>query len=211
MARGRKINSNGERSKQLLLNKAVDLFSEKGYHDTKISDIVKAANLTQPTFYLYFKSKQSLYNDLNKSFQKGFTEIMTINSEYSDEIVRGIEGFIKTLEQKLCLLFVYIIENPKLTKIGLFESEQSYQIKSQLSQQFIHLIYRHDCERFFQLIEVDVKTLADSLVGSFERLIFTNLLEQKRKPSELAEDLVKLYFIRNDKYDMIQRQFQLEN
>lgn len=34
---------------------------------------------------------------------------------------------------------------------------------------------------FFQLIEVDVKTLADSLVGSFERLIFTNLLEQKKE------------------------------
>ncbi|QDQ01345.1 TetR/AcrR family transcriptional regulator [Lysinibacillus fusiformis] len=205
MARGRKINSNGERSKQLLLEKAVELFSEKGYHDTKISDIVKLANLTQPTFYLYFKSKQSLYNDLNKRFQRDFNEILNEHSEYSvDEVERGIDGFIKIIEQKLCLLFVYIIENPKLTKIGLFESEQACDIKSQLSQQIIHLIYRHDCERFFQLIGVDLKTLADCLVGSFERLIVTNLLEQKRKPSELAKDLVHLYFIRKDKYDSIQ-------
>ncbi|MGN4126645.1 TetR/AcrR family transcriptional regulator [Lysinibacillus sphaericus] len=208
MARGRKINSNGERSKQLLLDKAVELFSEKGYHDTKISDIVKAANLTQPTFYLYFKSKQSLYNDLNKRFQRGFHDIM---SEHSEAAERGIDGFIKMLEQKLCLLFVYIIENPRLTKIGLFESEQSCVIKSQLTQQFIHLIVRHDCERLFQLIEVDLKTLADSLVGSFERLILTNLLEQKSKPCELAKDLVQLYFIRKDKYDIIQAQFQLDN
>ncbi|MGE7094335.1 TetR/AcrR family transcriptional regulator [Lysinibacillus sp. NPDC048646] len=201
MARGRKINSNGERSKQLLLDKAVELFSERGYHDTKISDIVKAANLTQPTFYLYFKSKQSLYNDLNKRFQRGFNDIM---SEHSEEGERGIDGFITTLEQKLCLLFVYIIENPRLTKIGLFESEQSYVIKSQLTQQVIHLIVRHDCERLFQLIGVDLKTLADSLVGSFERLILTNLLEQKSKPCELAKDLVQLYFIRKDKCDIIQ-------
>ena len=55
MARGRKVNSNGERSKQLLLEKALALFSEKGYHDTKISDIVKAANVTQPTFIYILK------------------------------------------------------------------------------------------------------------------------------------------------------------
>jgi len=54
LPRGRKANSSGEKSKKLLLEKAIELFSQRGYHETKISDIVKAANLTQPTFYLYF-------------------------------------------------------------------------------------------------------------------------------------------------------------
>ena len=69
MARGRRVNSSGERSKQLLLKKAIELFSTHGYHQTKISDIVKAANVTQPTFYLYFQSKESLFNDLNEQFR----------------------------------------------------------------------------------------------------------------------------------------------
>ncbi|HAU35671.1 MAG TPA: TetR/AcrR family transcriptional regulator, partial [Lysinibacillus sp.] len=103
MARGRKFNSNGERSKQLLLEKAIELFSDKGYHHTKISDIVKAANLTQPTFYLYFKSKDALYNDLNIQFQNGFFEVM--NSKSSDSVANGLEAFISILEQKLKNLF----------------------------------------------------------------------------------------------------------
>ena len=197
MARGRKVNSNGERSKQLLLEKALALFSEKGYHDTKISDIVKAANVTQPTFYLYFESKDSLYNDLNKRFQRGFDEIM---SKQSEEVIKGIEGFVSVLKQKIKMLFVYIIENPKLTKIGLFESEQSFLVTSQLTQQLISLIHLHDCDRVLQSYRVDINVAVDSFVGSLERLILTTLLEQKRLPCELANDLVHLYFLREDKY-----------
>ena len=65
MARGRKVNSNGEKSKQLLREKAIELFSSNGYYQTKISDIVKEANVTQPTFYLYFESKDSLSRTFN--------------------------------------------------------------------------------------------------------------------------------------------------
>ncbi|WP_155591939.1 TetR/AcrR family transcriptional regulator [Lysinibacillus cavernae] len=192
MARGRKYNSNGERSKQLLLEKAIELFSDKGYHHTKISDIVKAANVTQPTFYLYFKSKDALYNDLNSQFQSGFLEVMS--SKPAEIVENGLRGFVTLLEQKLLSLFVYIIENPKLSKIGFFESEQSHLVKTQLTQQLIHLIYLHDCDKDLQLYSVDIKIMIDCLVGSMERLIVTNLLEQKRLPAELANDIVQLYF-----------------
>ena len=106
MAKGRKINSNGERSKQLLLEKAMELFSMKGYYETKISDIVKAANVTQPTFYLYFESKDSLYNDLNKKFMYEFDQII---HKPSEQVEKGFAGFMKALEQKITLLFIYMI------------------------------------------------------------------------------------------------------
>ena len=79
MARGRKVNSNGERSKQLLLEKAIELFSINGYYETKISDIVTAANVTQPTFYLYFKSKEKLFSDLNEEFKKNLLPIAIVS------------------------------------------------------------------------------------------------------------------------------------
>ncbi|KUF35330.1 TetR/AcrR family transcriptional regulator [Lysinibacillus sp. F5] len=192
MARGRKFNSNGERSKQILLEKAIELFSDKGYYQTKISDIVKAANVTQPTFYLYFKSKDALYNDLNKQFQSGFLE--ALESQSTEIVENGLKGFVTLLEQKLLNLFVYITENPKLTKIGFIESEQSHIVKKQLTQQIIHLIYLHDCDKDLQMYSVDMKIMIDSLVGSMERLIIIYLLEQKRLPADLANDIIQLYF-----------------
>lgn len=73
---------------------------------------------------------------MNKRFQHGFDEIM---SKQSEEVEEGLEGFVEELKQKIDLLFVYIIDNPKLIKIGLFEFEQSLVVKSRLTQQFTHL------------------------------------------------------------------------
>ncbi|CAM5564813.1 TetR family transcriptional regulator OS=Lysinibacillus sphaericus OX=1421 GN=LS41612_19690 PE=4 SV=1 [Lysinibacillus sphaericus] len=69
----------------------MELFAERGYHATKISDIVKAADVTQPTFYLYFKSKESLYEDLNIQFQLGFYEIMDNN--ISEQAEKGLRFY----------------------------------------------------------------------------------------------------------------------
>ncbi|MEG0615714.1 MAG: helix-turn-helix domain-containing protein, partial [Oscillospiraceae bacterium] len=87
--------------------KAVELFSTNGYHQTKISDIVKASNLTQPTFYLYFQSKESLYNDLNEKFQQGLNQVFSNNLLYTISNNTGNETIQGQLEQ----LFDYFVEN----------------------------------------------------------------------------------------------------
>lgn len=198
MPRGRKVNSNGEQSKQLLLEKAIELFSEKGYHATKISGIVAAANLTQPTFYLYFKSKDSLYNDLNKKFQVEFNTIMTAQFR---EATLEIEDFQKNLEHKLTRLFIYMSENPSLTKIGFFESAQARCIKANFADQIVKLIQYHQCEHFFQVCNIDLQIIVNGFVGSFERLVLTNLLSEKSQPHELARDLMCLYFPEKKRFE----------
>ncbi|WP_106766943.1 TetR family transcriptional regulator [Paenibacillus faecalis] len=43
-----------------ILKAAIELFTEKGFDNTSISDIVKKAGVAQGTFYLYFSSKKAL-------------------------------------------------------------------------------------------------------------------------------------------------------
>jgi len=66
--------------KQLLLDAALDVFSENGYWATKISDIVAKANVAQGTFYLYFKNKEELFKemllDINNESKKEMQEIL---------------------------------------------------------------------------------------------------------------------------------------
>lgn len=190
MARGRRVNSSGERSKQLLLEKAVELFSTHGYHQTKISDIVKAANLTQPTFYLYFQSKETLFNDLNEKFQ---SELFRIFSRDLAEATYDIHELENVIQEKLKRIFVYFIENPKLTKIGFYESEQAMTVKEMLVNEMIIDIEMKKT-RFEELNRVDARTFAESLLGSIERLTLTNLLTNKTNPATLAEDIVAIYF-----------------
>lgn len=189
MARGRRVNSCGEKSKKLLLEKAIELFSTYGYHQTKISDIVKSANLTQPTFYLYFQSKESLFNDLNEKFHNELTEIF---SSSTNDINNGKIG-IDLIQGSLTHIFEFFVENPNLTKIGFYEAEQSTAVKEMLVSELIHIL-NTQLKDSNVLKQADANILAESLIGSVERLTLTNLLTNKTSPEQLAKEICMIYF-----------------
>lgn len=190
MARGRRVNSSGEKSKQLLLEKAIELFSIHGYHQTKISDIVKAANLTQPTFYLYFQSKESLFKDLNTDFKN---QLYDIFNNGLTQTVQDVKCIRTQLTENLKQIFYYFVENPNLTKIGFYESEEAKHVKAELVKRLVATL-ENERGQFKALNHVDIHILAESFVGSIERLTLTNLLTNEREPEKLAEDIVNIYF-----------------
>jgi len=51
---------NPEERRKELIDIAERLFSEKGYEQTAVSDIVREAEVAQGTFYYYFKSKEEI-------------------------------------------------------------------------------------------------------------------------------------------------------
>ena len=185
MPRGRKVNSNGEKSKQLLREKAIELFSTKGYYETKISDIVKAANVTQPTFYLYFDSKDSLFFDLNEQFQSNLFQLF-----------EGISIYDKNNFQNLIFnILQYFSENPLLTKIGLYQSTEAYVVKERLVRKFEYILSQKNCS-FLEYSDIHIAS--QCLIGSIERLTFTMLLTNKRSANQLAEDIMSIYFNKSE-------------
>ena len=190
MARGRRANSNGERSKQLLLEKAMELFSMHGYHETKISDIVNAANLTQPTFYLYFQSKDKLFNDLNEEFEKNLVARLTDTLENSKIGNTDARNYIF---ESLKNMFIYFVENPNLTKIGFYGSAEATKLKDKIITKLIQLL-KNEGEAMIIHNEVELDLLAHSLLGSVERLTLRYLLTKERSPEKLANDILTIYF-----------------
>ncbi|RTQ94342.1 TetR/AcrR family transcriptional regulator [Lysinibacillus telephonicus] len=190
MPKGRKVNSSGEKSKKLLLEKAIELFSTNGYHETKISDIVKAANLTQPTFYLYFQSKESLYKDLIEQFQNNFFEIVHNDLENKPSANRS---FIHNIKEALVNIFTYFAGNLFLTKIGFYDSVEAESIKEKFALALSDKLQENQEINFSS--EIEVKIFADMIVGAVERLTLTALFTELREPEQLAEDIVNIYFI----------------
>jgi AcrR family transcriptional regulator len=52
-----------ERRRQLL-DRALDVFGERGFHDTSMNDIAEAAGVTKPVLYQHFGSKRELFLEL---------------------------------------------------------------------------------------------------------------------------------------------------
>ena len=50
--------------RQQILEVARDIFARRGYHTTKIEDIVAAAGIARGTFYLYFEDKRGIFEEI---------------------------------------------------------------------------------------------------------------------------------------------------
>jgi AcrR family transcriptional regulator len=59
-----RIEEKKREKKKKIFHAAFELFTTKGFHDTSISDIMRKAGLAKGTFYLYFKDKYDVRNQL---------------------------------------------------------------------------------------------------------------------------------------------------
>ena len=46
-------------TQEKLRRAAINVFASKGFYETKVSDIVAEAQVSQPAFYLYYASKEA--------------------------------------------------------------------------------------------------------------------------------------------------------
>ncbi len=63
-ADGRRLQARGARTRAKLLAAAQDVFTDLGYHEASIVKITEAAGVAQGTFYLYFGSKQDVFEEV---------------------------------------------------------------------------------------------------------------------------------------------------
>src|SRR5690606_14890523 len=54
----------GTRTRERILAGATQVFAEHGYHDASIVKVTEAAEVAQGTFYLYFYSKQEVFEEV---------------------------------------------------------------------------------------------------------------------------------------------------
>lgn len=54
----------GRATRTRLMKAGVEVFSRRGFHATRVDDIAKKANTSHGTFYLYFSSKEELFEEL---------------------------------------------------------------------------------------------------------------------------------------------------
>jgi AcrR family transcriptional regulator len=101
--------------KQHVLNKAHELFIEKGFQSTSIQEILDSSGISKGTFYNYFSGKNELLISIFKSVYSEIGEkrkqlMVGQDKTDSDVFIRQIELLIKTNKQyKIISLFEEIL------------------------------------------------------------------------------------------------------
>ena len=71
------------RLRQQIIDTSIRLFRKRGYEDTRVEDIVQILEISQPTFFRYFPSKDAVLREVGR---RGFSCIQEhLESELSNE------------------------------------------------------------------------------------------------------------------------------
>jgi AcrR family transcriptional regulator len=107
---GKELTSRGAATRARLLEAAEHVFAELGYHEASIVKITEAAGVAQGTFYLYFSSKQQIFDelvqDLNRRVRHAMAEGAATGKTRAESEVLGFRAF-----------FEFTAEHPALYRI----------------------------------------------------------------------------------------------
>jgi AcrR family transcriptional regulator len=107
---GRELKAKGRETRRRLLDAAERVFGELGFYDASIVKITEAAGVAQGTFYLYFASKQEIFEelvrDLNARVRHAMQESASQGRDRIEQERLGFRGY-----------FQFTAEHPALYRI----------------------------------------------------------------------------------------------
>lgn len=121
----------------LLIKSAISLFLEKGFHQTRIEDIVAKSSTGKGTFYLYFANKEQLVLDSLKSLAQELKETFDwVQTELPAET-----DLTSLFHQEALKIVSTLEENQELARF-LFKEGRSvgHEIDSHLNQYYLNII-----------------------------------------------------------------------
>src|SRR5256885_2666434 len=103
-----------------IMDAAIKVFAERGFHSATVAEIAKAAGVADGTIYLYFKGKDDL---LLRLFDEKMTALL---AEARSELAREKSAPDK-LQRFIQLHLALVERNPELASVLIVELRQSAQ------------------------------------------------------------------------------------
>lgn len=111
-----------------ILKAAEEVFSEKGYDGSSVSEIATRAGISKTQIFYYFNNKKDLLNELIKDCMsdiKPYKDALwnNVNPDSKSEMLEFVNSLAKLLESKRDIIRIGLIESFKNTStdINIFE------------------------------------------------------------------------------------------
>jgi AcrR family transcriptional regulator len=126
-ARERTLRKAGRRNVARLLDAALIVFREQGYHAARVDDICRVADVSHGTFYLYFASKEDLFrshlDDVVTEMRELASDLQQIDPGAAgrDALRDWLERFYELYERYLPVLQAWneaLSSDPELARLG---------------------------------------------------------------------------------------------
>jgi AcrR family transcriptional regulator len=117
----RRLTAQGLERKQQLIDHAATLFAERGYSETRVIDIVRAAGVAKGLFYWYFDNKESLFEELAESIRLRLRRqqgaVLDPQALPLVNLYRGTEVSVRFMADNAPFFSLLEVEGPKFTHV----------------------------------------------------------------------------------------------
>jgi len=169
-----------------IVDAAKAVFAEHGYHNASVSDIIGGARIARGTFYLYFESKQQIFETiLSEALEQLRSRITRI------DVTPDAPPPIEQLRGNLVRVMDYVLGDPHFSRLLLSHSLSSDAEAAERVQQFyahVHGMITHALTHGVDMGLVrpcNPALVASALLGA-ARGIIDNVLRAEHPPASSA-------------------------
>jgi AcrR family transcriptional regulator len=177
--------------KEYLIRTAVDLFAKKGFADTSIRDIGRAAKVNVALIYYYFKDKEDI-----------LSLIITRSASKLNVILREIQESepdpLECLKKMICRQLRFAFESWKETKVLVMDADQLHGAAKAECLRLQREVYDVYMKQLVRLKEANVIGDINLTVGNFAIFSIMNWFYRWYKEGgplnehEIGEEMVKI-------------------
>ena len=178
------------RTREQLLKSAARVIGEFGYRDASVQRITADAGMAQGTFYLYFESRQALFDELLPHFGLHMLERVR-------ERAHGASGFFEVEEIGVRAVFEYLYDHPWFWRVlneAEVEAPKAWsRHHTEVTRRYTKFLQRARAEgEITAYAESELGTLAYLLIAARDYLYVYHLAKADRS-SEIPESVIKTY------------------
>lgn len=183
--------------KQKIVAAACRVFKTKGFHSATISDILRETDLARGTFYLYFKSKEEIFDTLLTAF---YLEILeTINTLEVEKW--GKADFFTQLSRMSQALFAVFNRHRDTVRILVTTPEPGNDVFSKRIGEFMGILRKIIGDMLKRgvtakrLIKHDTVLMSDLVVGSMREFAYQWLVcgKYEKNVPEKVDEIVRVF------------------
>ncbi len=190
-----------EDTKNLIIQKALDLFSERGYDAVSVDQIAKEVGIKAPSLYNHYPSKQAIFDaifeDVAKSYEED-TDKIDIHVQNVAQDVPSFNGIsVEDLMEKVHGVFYYSLRDEKMCKfrkLMTIEQFRSSKISKLYSQRYVDRLVAYHSDIFKNLIATGelLDANPDTLALMYVAPVITLIGVCDREPEREEECVQKL-------------------
>ncbi|MGE0154265.1 MAG: TetR/AcrR family transcriptional regulator [Reyranellaceae bacterium] len=166
-----------------LLDAARQVFSEVGFFQARIDQIILRANVARGTFYVYFQDKEGIFQEVaNQTIEELYVEASSsISGDLLTRLQRGNEGYLRAFERHWKIM-------KALLEVAVSNSRFAA-IYQGMRQRFVVRLQRHIARHMAtgEYRNLDIPVTAKALACMVEWYAFTYFVFQERSEDQQRE------------------------